>query len=625
MKLAFLCILVLLVSCTAVYAVEIIDADNPNIQYTGRVYFGDVKAPVFYWPGCFLIANFQGTSIKIKYGDTGNNYMAVIIDDGPYTVLDCVAGFNTYTAATGLADTNHKIQLFKRTETQQGIFSFRGFELDDGKTLLPPPPRPEKRIEFYGDSITAGMALDSTADDQTPPYINNYLTYGALTARYLNADYHCIAVSGIGIHTSWFAGNMPDDYYDRHTGSATWDFSQWIPHIVVINLGQNDYAKGVTQIQAEQSYVDFARTLRGHYPDAHIIFALGSMSAVADGSPWPQYVQNAVDVLNVTYGDLKVYSCIFPYQGFYSHPHAPQHEDMAAQLTAFILDNIPNDLNNDRNVNYLDFGMVGLNWLADNRYVCEPNEAAWWKFDEGIGTTACDSSVYGRHGTLSDPPPTWTTNDFNGVLSFNGLDNYIVVNGYKGITGVRPRTVTAWINADAATDGVIVNWGQSLGVNGGKWRFLLDNGTGALRVSVTGGYVIATTDLRAAGWRHVAVVFASDGSPNVGDVRFYVDGVLDPIASFSGIAVSTTDDQDVSIGASLDGSVPGKYFRGLIDDVRIYDFALTDEMIQQVYNDLPPAGLACVGDYSPADLNRDCTVDINDLRIIAQDWLWPNQ
>jgi carbohydrate esterase-like protein len=136
MRLASFCVLVLLISCTTVYAVEIIDADDPNIQYTGRVYFGDVKTPVFYWPGSFLIANFQGTSINIKYNDTGSNYMAVIIDDGPYTVLDCNAGDNTYVAATGLTDTVHKIQLFKRTETQQGVFRFKGFELDDGKGLL---------------------------------------------------------------------------------------------------------------------------------------------------------------------------------------------------------------------------------------------------------------------------------------------------------------------------------------------------------------------------------------------------------------------------------------------------------------------------------------------------------
>jgi carbohydrate esterase-like protein/concanavalin A-like lectin/glucanase superfamily protein/GDSL-like lipase/acylhydrolase family protein len=613
MRFAFFCILVFLISCTAVYALETIDADNPNIQYTGRIYFGDIKAPVFYWPGSFLIANFQGTSINIKYNDTGNNYMAVIIDDGPYTVLDCNAGDNTYVAATGLADTTHKIQLFKRTETQQREFRFKGFELDDGKGLLPPPPRPQRRIEFYGDSITTGLALDSAGDEQTPPYTNNYLAYGALTARNLDADYHCISVSGIGIYKSWFAANMPDDYYDRHDTSTTWDFSQWIPHIVVINLGQNDYSLGTTQAQAEAGYISFAQTLRGHYPYAHIIFALGSMSASQIGSPWPGYVQNAVDALNAN-GDSKVYSCIFPYQGFYSHPHAPQHEAMATQLTNFILTNIPDfdlgnsDINNDRKVNLIDFLKFWDQWLQTGCDLCDGAElsgdgdidindllvladdwlmaaapVAHWTLDETSGTTAYDYEG-GNDGTLIGDS-AWTTGQVDGALYFDGDGDYVEVAGYNGVIGIQSRTCSAWVNVDAdAEGGVIVNWGQASGVDGGRWRFMLDSGSGALRVHVTGGRAIATTNVIGTGWRHVAVVFENDGDGDVSDVRFYVDGVFDPISSSLAMAVNTTYNQKVSIGAALDGSTPDKYFKGQIDDLRIYDRAFSDADVEMLYD-----------------------------------------
>jgi hypothetical protein len=173
---------------------------------------------------------------------------------------------------------------------------------------------------------------------------------------------------------------MPDDYYYRHSASTTWDFSQWIPHLVVINLGQNDSWLGTTQAQAEAGYISFAQTLRGHYPYAHIIFALGSMNASQVGSPWPGYVQNAVNALNTTYGDSKVYSCIFPYQGFGAHPHAPQHEAMATQLTNFVLTNIPDfdlgnsDINNDRDVNLMDFSKLVVQWLQTGCDLCDGAE-----------------------------------------------------------------------------------------------------------------------------------------------------------------------------------------------------------------------------------------------------------
>lgn len=279
------------------------------------------------------------------------------------------------------------------------------------------------------------------------------------------------------------------------------------------------------------------------------------------------------------------------------------------------------DLDENGRVDYVDFGLLGSEWLANSLWFCEPDAVGWWPFDEGFGQTAHDLSGYGHDGTLSDPSPTWITADLNGVLDFNGIDNYIEVTSCKGVTGTQSRTVTAWINADYAADGVIINWGQATGVDGGKWRFKIDSSSGALRVSVTGGYTMATTNIKGTGWRHAAVVFDGDGTGYVSDIKFYVDGVIDPTSSFSNMSVNTTDNQNVSIGASLDGSTLSQYFKGKIDDVRIYDFALTDEMIQQVYNRESPAGLVCT-EYPQADFDHDCLVNINDLLIFTQYWLW---
>lgn len=329
--------------CADVFATVIIDADDPNIQYTGRINHADPKAPIMWWPGSDVIANFEGTSINVKLHDYGNNYYYAIVDDGPPTLIDLTPGTATYTAASGLTDSVHKIRLFRRTETQEGEAAFRGFELDDGKSLVTPPKRPEKRIEYYGDSITSGHSVASTTGDTNSANgKDNYYTYASVAARNLDAEYHSISVSGIGLYVDkWgFGGNMQTLYYDKESSSTAWDFSNWTPQVVVINLGQNDYWGTYSQAGAEQNYVSFARTLRGEYPDAHIILALGSMSATASASPWPGYLQNAVEVLNTSYNDPNVHDLIFPFSGG-SHPNVVRHAHMADLLTDFIQDNIP--------------------------------------------------------------------------------------------------------------------------------------------------------------------------------------------------------------------------------------------------------------------------------------------
>ena len=82
----------------------------------------------------------------------------------------------------------------------------------------------------------------SGKDSPDSTYTNNYLSYAALTARHYSADYHCICKSGIGITVSWFPEIMPEIYdrLDPTDPKSKWDFSFYIPDVVVINLLQND-------------------------------------------------------------------------------------------------------------------------------------------------------------------------------------------------------------------------------------------------------------------------------------------------------------------------------------------------------------------------------------------------
>lgn len=192
------------------------------------------------------------------------------------------------------------------------------------------------------------------ADRPDSTFTNNYKSYAAITARHFDAEYSCIAKGGIGIMLSWFNFTMPQ-LYDRsapNDESTLWNFKQYKPQVVVINLFQNDswlvnkperkeFKKRFGTRPPDERYIinaykGFVSSIRSKYSRASIICALGSMDAIKEGAPWPRYVQTAVDELN----DEKLFSLVFAYKNTPGHPKVHEHEVMAKQLIAFIEENI---------------------------------------------------------------------------------------------------------------------------------------------------------------------------------------------------------------------------------------------------------------------------------------------
>lgn len=346
--LLFITGLYILANIQTVTASVFISPNNPNIQYTSRIDFTDPQAPALYWSGAYITASFTGSSLQVQFDDTGDNYYNAIIDgqDANPLIIDCEKGLHTYTAASGLADAVHTVRLFRRTESFSGTTIFKGFILDDGKQLVAPPARPKHKIEFYGDSITCGMGneVPDKDEDENNAKRNNYLAYGAITARNLDAEYVCIAKSGIGIVTSWFPMIMPE-FYDRlnpEDSTSRWDFSAWTPDVVVINLFQNDsWLVGKldpvpTPEQISAAYYAFVKTIRNIYPNAVIFCTLGSMDATRAGSPWPGYIQTAVDRFKQDHNDANIHTHFFAYDGTGKHPRVRHHRVMAKELTELI-------------------------------------------------------------------------------------------------------------------------------------------------------------------------------------------------------------------------------------------------------------------------------------------------
>ena len=349
-------ILVCVLFETSYAQTKIVSFSSDKIYYQGRIENKNDAAELS-WPGTSTTIRFKGTGISaiLKDADTAN-YYNVIIDDTNIFKIHTDTVKHSYVLASGLQKGKHKIQLFKRTEWDKGKTWFYGFETSSKTKILAPPKQPKRKIEFYGNSITCGYAMEDSSGKDSPHgyFENNYLSYAAITARHFNAEYYCISKSGIGITVSWFPLIMREMYdrLDPTDSSSKWDFTKYTPDVVVINLLQNDSwivkmpdneqfkyrfgAKAPDENFIITSYKNFVESIRNKYPEAHIICALGNMDATKEGAPWPGYVKQAVEQLH----DSKIYTLFFPYKNTGGHPKIAEQKTMANELIEFIEKNI---------------------------------------------------------------------------------------------------------------------------------------------------------------------------------------------------------------------------------------------------------------------------------------------
>ena len=205
----------------------------------------------------------------------------------------------------------------------------------------------------------------------------------------------------------------------------------------------------------------------------------------------------------------------------------------------------------------------------------DPHLAAWWKFDDASGTTAADSSPHGRAGTLQgglafdkDSVP----GRIGKALSLDGKGS-VEVAGYKGVTGTAPRTVAAWVKTKAPK-GEVAAWGRA--EFGKMWTFGFIRGR--MGVTPKGGYFYMNPSTSDDVWHHVAAVVVEAEVPNLHDhVRLYLDGEPDPIHD-----IGLLDLWPIETGSDLNVRIGGG-FAGLIDDVRIYDRALSDDEVKALF------------------------------------------
>ena len=193
----------------------------------------------------------------------------------------------------------------------------------------------------------------------------------------------------------------------------------------------------------------------------------------------------------------------------------------------------------------------------------------YWPFEEGSGTTTQDSSGNGNTGTLTNGP-LWAEGKVgNWALEFDGSDDYVGTG--SDVVGTGDVTVVAWLSAQSAGEN---NYGRIFG-NGAFYPYI----NGALGSSAL--FITSNDRANSAGsfsliqnsWEFVAITRTSSGT-----LYCYIDGVVDSGTTNSGTPQSGGN---FYIGEGNDLHLN---FDGYIDDMRVYNRALSAAEIQAIYN-----------------------------------------
>ena len=216
----------------------------------------------------------------------------------------------------------------------------------------------------------------------------------------------------------------------------------------------------------------------------------------------------------------------------------------------------------------------------------DPSLVARWSVGEAAGETAGTvliSGVSADHNATFTETPTWVTTDLAptstiAAVEFDGL-TYAEAAAYDGVTGPAERTIAFWLKGEDLQNpnATIVSWGNT--ANTTRWGVRV-GGSLNIRTEVAGSGSEGTAEIIDGEWHHVAVVLANDGSPNIEDIQFFVDGEPDPLTIVGGTDINTGAGTNVRIGGSA--AFTGREFTGQLDDIRIYNRALSQEEIGAV-------------------------------------------
>ncbi|MCX7725811.1 MAG: GDSL-type esterase/lipase family protein [Chitinispirillaceae bacterium] len=338
-----------------IFSQSIIEPQHPNIQYFGRVDKTSKDRVAFDWPGILIRTVFSGPSCNAIF--EGVNCFDLFIDGKHIKTFSTTAKKQTYQLISGLSDGKHQLLISKRSESQNGATIFYGFILEKDHSLFPPPPMPEKKIEFIGDSYTVGYANEylnrecpSGAEDSIIfAATNTYKAFGPIVARAFGAQYHIIAISGKGLvrnYNNIDKGKEILYYYDRtlitpvnNSTSPTWDFSQWKADVVVIGIGINDFQADPPYADPnkfDSVYISLIERIRKQYSGVKIICC--ATKVYPTDALIPRVKAIVEQQKSKGYKDVWYFEYTSENGALYGHPSIYDHQQIANNLIKVIVE-----------------------------------------------------------------------------------------------------------------------------------------------------------------------------------------------------------------------------------------------------------------------------------------------
>lgn len=292
----------------------------------------------FAWPASGIETRFQGRRLSVTLEDTGSNILDITID-GNTQMLHLKKGQHDYVLMDENSARQHNVTITRRSEIfDNGLTELVSLDTD-GQFLQ--TPAPARRILVLGDSISVGFGAEGADEncEYTPETGAPLRSYVALSANAFGADLHDVAISGRGLIRNY--DESPDPLMPYLLDKALpdtqtdWDHSAYQPHVILINLGTNDYALGDPGEGFYTAYVKLLGTLRAYHPNARIYAAYSPMGVIEpDRISAVEYTKRALETRrksgdeNIGYIYLPqaesghIYGCAY-------HPGIDSHKAMA--------------------------------------------------------------------------------------------------------------------------------------------------------------------------------------------------------------------------------------------------------------------------------------------------------
>ncbi len=200
----------------------------------------------------------------------------------------------------------------------------------------------------------------------------------------------------------------------------------------------------------------------------------------------------------------------------------------------------------------------------------------WWRFDEASGTAIQDSSGMGNTGTITGTV-TRVSGKVGGAVTFAtgaAIRGANPGNGFPSGSGA--RTIMAWVKIASGKNGLILVYGST--ATQGSGPKTMEFSASVLQNGYSEGYLSLISNIYDDKWHHFAAVYEG---PATNTVRLYLDGQLDQFGALSP-APNTGSDANWVIGKENVSSSTSGTFQGAVDELRLYNRALSADEIQAI-------------------------------------------